>query len=78
MGLSIINILDDHFDAKEGVEVKIIIQNNGAEKIIFIGISDFIGQVFVPHHYRGMVSLFFDEKFHSDLNIPCMKTIVIK
>jgi hypothetical protein len=78
MEFSIINVLDDHFAAKEGVAVKIIIQKDGAEDILFNGNSDFIGQVVIPHQSQGMVSLFFDEKFHSNLNLPCFKTIVIK
>jgi len=78
MEFSIFNVLDDHFAAKEGVAVKIIIQKDGAEEIIFNGVTDFIGQVVIPHQYQGMVSLFFDEKFHSNLNLPCIKTIVIK
>lgn len=77
MKFSIINILDDLLSAKDGVVVKIIIQNNGIDEIIFNGNSDFMGQIFFLHSYEGVVSVFVDGQFHSSLQIPCMKTIVI-
>ena len=78
MEISIINVLDNNYTAKEGVAVKIIIQKNENTEIIFSGKSDDIGQVIITHQYQGLVSLFFEEIFHSDLSLPCFKTIALK
>lgn len=77
MEFSIINILDDHFDAKEGVAVKIIVQKNGREEIIFNGNSDFIGQTFFSHHHTGWVFIFLNNKLHCRMNIPTVTTIYL-
>lgn len=78
MDFSIINVLDSNLGSLQDVPVKVIYENNGSEEVVFNGFSDFIGQVFFSHQHRGKARIFLKEEFHSELKLPCFKSIVCK